>query len=1055
MKKIHCAPILRRSFSLMLTLAMLAGMLVLGSVQGLATASREPGYTTPLPAATFVVPEAVYLKGQLEGEETTVAWYINNTLTGVPATSTPNNATAHTPNTATGAAVYAIVPGATNLSLTLEVDGISHDFGDITNSTSGTSWTGLNLNAPNVTADVVFKAGAENTSTLMKWTLTASVDPAFYGMDTFTYINYSVIYTPMYVPSAYIIDVGSTRGGYQAVATLNGLHKNFSGAAKINEDITDTDPDFPKLLHLADKFDTGYMNYQTTVDSTTNSMANTAQQFRKIEPGTAAYGRYYETGTTSRTWLFGQDGDLTGSSPLYFQDRADPTATSAVAAGALRAYRLTNNSGELNVDISRYSQFGQIPNLYAASMRLAIRRNSTTAWAGSSTVYSHDATYTAYSTSNRTAHASATYATTGTAVGASTLLLSGFGTRSCTTANNLFAAVVIVGPHSTSGYQHTIQMPFDVKVNRTDKTIVRKNIFDAVRAMPANLRTAACDEALQAACLLTGSPQKLENLKSLDGVSYSPTGSALLALKDKRMAEHTPGLETDTATINYVNNATGGIFTKEMLTYHISDSITAGVQTGLVTAGIGSGTPGEAGYTEFSDDADFGNYTYTNLEDTDGVSSLDTTSTLDDAVMGANYIWNFYFDPIYNLAYDANGGTGAITPTTKIVFNAPGKIGQPAAATKFKRTGYAAVGWHTDPNAVPDDAVNTIEEIQDLIGGIEGGGTYTLFAIWKANPVIVKFTAGVTGMASPDDVTLFAGDAYGPLPIPERPGYTFLGWFAPDDTQVTETSIVPSVSTKLTAKWSEARTGTVTFKVSGGATLDTATKGIAYGTPYGALPVPARTGYDFDGWYKDNGTKITAESIVAQEGDLNLTARWVAQTYKVTFESCGGTAASGKTVTYSEAYGKLPTVKRAGYTFKGWYTAIAGGNNVTAESVVTKTADHKLYAQWTLEGSGSVVTDVTAPALVGEGTITVRYRSRLAIFPNEIRGQNLVWSSDSEFVTVDQNGNIESVKKYGKKDSAAVITATNAKGAVSLNVIVQPTIWQIIVTYLFLGWFWY
>lgn len=71
----------------------------------------------------------------------------------------------------------------------------------------------------------------------------------------------------------------------------------------------------------------------------------------------------------------------------------------------------------------------------------------------------------------------------------------------------------------------------------------------------------------------------------------------------------------------------------------------------------------------------------------------------------------------------------------------------------------------------------------------------------------------------------------------------------------------------------------------------------------------------------------------------------------VTFNPNGGTIADSektKKVKSTEKYGTLPTpATRKGFKFKGWFTSSSGGNQVTADTIVTKTENHTLYAQWT------------------------------------------------------------------------------------------------------------
>ena len=69
--------------------------------------------------------------------------------------------------------------------------------------------------------------------------------------------------------------------------------------------------------------------------------------------------------------------------------------------------------------------------------------------------------------------------------------------------------------------------------------------------------------------------------------------------------------------------------------------------------------------------------------------------------------------------------------------------------------------------------------------------------------------------------------------------------------------------------------------------------------------------------------------------------------YTVTFNATGGTVdPTTKPATYNELYGELPTPTREGYEFKGWFTEAEAGEQVTAETKVTQTDNHTLFAHW-------------------------------------------------------------------------------------------------------------
>ena len=79
-------------------------------------------------------------------------------------------------------------------------------------------------------------------------------------------------------------------------------------------------------------------------------------------------------------------------------------------------------------------------------------------------------------------------------------------------------------------------------------------------------------------------------------------------------------------------------------------------------------------------------------------------------------------------------------------------------------------------------------------------------------------------------------------------------------------------------EWETNRTASyhVYFDPNGGM-VGTASKQVANGQFYGALPVPARQGYGFTGWYTNRtggGTPVTANTLVSLTGNQTLYAGW-------------------------------------------------------------------------------------------------------------------------------------------------------------------------------------
>ena len=97
------------------------------------------------------------------------------------------------------------------------------------------------------------------------------------------------------------------------------------------------------------------------------------------------------------------------------------------------------------------------------------------------------------------------------------------------------------------------------------------------------------------------------------------------------------------------------------------------------------------------------------------------------------------------------------------------------------------------------------------------------------------------------------------------------------------------------------------------------------------------------------------------------------------------------TRTVGERYGKLPTPTRDEYDFKGWYTRETGGFDVTADTIITKTEDHSLYARWIEAGE------------------TITSSSSSFEKPNSSAGEDSSWeeSSSSESGSSSEESSIE------------------------------------------------
>lgn len=122
------------------------------------------------------------------------------------------------------------------------------------------------------------------------------------------------------------------------------------------------------------------------------------------------------------------------------------------------------------------------------------------------------------------------------------------------------------------------------------------------------------------------------------------------------------------------------------------------------------------------------------------------------------------------------------------------------------------------------------------------------------------------------------------LPTPTRQGYIFGGWYTNSGltgNAVTSISTTDTGNKTYYAKWT-AGEYTVTFNYQGATSGNKETsRKVAYGSQYGTLPTPAKTGYTFKGWYTQTGgtgDKITGTTVMNKMNNHTLYAYWKDET---------------------------------------------------------------------------------------------------------------------------------------------------------------------------------
>ena len=304
------------------------------------------------------------------------------------------------------------------------------------------------------------------------------------------------------------------------------------------------------------------------------------------------------------------------------------------------------------------------------------------------------------------------------------------------------------------------------------------------------------------------------------------------------------------------------------------------------------------------------------------------------------------------VSFDANGGSASSSSAMVYV---GGNYGTLPSVT---RTGYSFTGWYTDKSGGFRVDAETI---------VTNSNNHTLYAQWSADTLAVRLDAN-GGSVSPTSIQASYGGSYGTLPTPTRSGYSFTGWYTAKSggTKVDgETKVSSASNHTLYAQWSAGKV-TVSFDANGGSVSSTSIQ-VTYGSSYGTLPTPSRSGYNFTGWYtaKSGGTKVDGSTKVSNTSNHTLYAQWSVNSVTVTLDANGGSVSPRSvTVTYDGTYGTLPTPSRSGYNFTGWYTAKSGGTKVNGNSTVSDASNHTLYAHWEEEIPG-YLSYYSAPSSLG------------------------------------------------------------------------------------------
>ncbi len=180
------------------------------------------------------------------------------------------------------------------------------------------------------------------------------------------------------------------------------------------------------------------------------------------------------------------------------------------------------------------------------------------------------------------------------------------------------------------------------------------------------------------------------------------------------------------------------------------------------------------------------------------------------------------------------------------------------------KNGYGFEGWK--------ELGTTGENSGDTFTSLQPDHDMVLTPVFSAKPYTIYLDA-TPGNCNPGSVEVFFDAAIGELPVPERTGYVFGGWFTAADGSGTlytaETVMTSSKDITLYAKWSPIHY-TIRFAENGGTSGQMASMEAIYDETY-QLPrnAFARPGYSFQGWSTDAGAVSVQNSLNARDRSYN------------------------------------------------------------------------------------------------------------------------------------------------------------------------------------------
>lgn len=305
----------------------------------------------------------------------------------------------------------------------------------------------------------------------------------------------------------------------------------------------------------------------------------------------------------------------------------------------------------------------------------------------------------------------------------------------------------------------------------------------------------------------------------------------------------------------------------------------------------------------------------------------------------------------FTVEYDPQGGEMS-TQSIQYTSDKTGELTWLAGESVWKE-GYAFKGWYPDTNFKEEERITTFpvdKKMGDVSPTDKSKVTIKLYAKWEVADYDILFLPRGGSAVYSEKYKLEDGVKESEMPVTERRGWKFLGWFDQADggkqyTSIEAQSGPDKQKVTLYAHW-EAYIYNLSYETNGGILANDVKKTYTVAEVV-ELPTPLKDHYDFIGWFteKEGGTQYG--NLYYETGDKTLYARWTPKTYHLSFETNGGSEIKGSfPFTYGEPIEIDKRTYKTNYDFEGWFVDANFTKPYDKNTSGSIGGDLTLYAKW-------------------------------------------------------------------------------------------------------------